>query len=221
LNESMSFRAGVALSLCAVKPHLFLPFGVVLLAWIVMRKRWVILGGAIAALAVESLIAMLFHHAIWAHYHAAMRSQQIVDEFVPTLGVGLRFLVDKRAMWLEFVPAAVGSAWALWYFWRNREGWDWRTHGSLVMLVSLVAAPYAWFTDQVVVLPAILFALTRPGGPRKGSVTLLMALMSAAAVDMMMTRSLFFKPDMVLAAAWLLWYLYATSGAAREAVVAR
>jgi hypothetical protein len=211
VEESMPFWAGAALSLCAVKPHLFLPFGVVLLAWVAVRRKWAILGGAVAALAVESAFVMLFDHAVWTHYLAAMHSQRFVDEFVPTVGVGLRFLVNRTAMWLEFVPAIAGGAWALWYFWRNRRNWGWRTHGSLVMLVSLVAAPYAWFTDQVVALPAILFALLRPGGPRKGSVTLLLALMSAAAVDMMVSKSLFFKPDMALGAAWLLWYLYAVS----------
>jgi hypothetical protein len=218
--ESLPFWAGTALSLCTVKPHLFLPFGVALFAWILTRRRWSILWGAIVALTVESMIVMLFDPAVWTHYHMAMRAQRIVDEFVPTFGVGLRFLVYRTAMWLEFVPAALGSLWALWYFWRNRKAWNWQTHGSLVMLVSLVAAPYAWFTDQVVALPAIIFALTRPDGPRKGSVTLLLALMSAAAVDMMVSKSLFFKPDMALSAAWLLWYLYATSSTATAAELA-
>jgi hypothetical protein len=37
-------------------------------------------------LAAESIIAMAFDHAVWRHYLAAMRTERIADEFVPTLG---------------------------------------------------------------------------------------------------------------------------------------
>ncbi len=215
LERNQAFWAGAALSLCAVKPHLLLPFGVVLIVWIITRKKWAIVAGAIAALAVESVIAMLFDHAIWRQYRALMGTERFVDEFIPTFGVALRFWVDRTAMWLEFVPAIVGSVWGLWYFWRHRDAWDWRVQGLAVILVSMVAAPYAWFTDQVIALPAIVFALTKAGGARRGSVTLLMALMIAAAVDMMVTKNLFTKADMLLGAAWLGWYLYTVSGEAR------
>jgi len=221
-QESGPLWAGAALSLCAVKPHLLFPFGAVLVAWIVLRRRWRILAGAVAALAVESAIAMLFDRAVWAHYFAAMRMQDFADEYVPTVGVALRFLIDRRAMWLQFVPAALGCVWGLWYFWRNRKRWDWRTHGSLLVLISLVAAPYAWFTDQVIAIPAILFALLGGRRLRRGSLTLLLAVMTAAAVEMMMTSTLFFRPYLWQGLAWLGWYLYATSGTATadEAVAA-
>lgn len=210
-RETMPLWSGVALSLCGVKPHLFLPFGLVLLAWVIAKKKWAIVAGAALAIAAESLIAMLFDHSVWSHYSAALHGQQILGEFIPTLGVGLRFMVRRSALWLEFVPAALGCAWAGWYFWRNRERWDWRTHGSMVTLISLVVAPYAWFTDQVLALPAILFALTSANGPRRGSVTLLMAAMTLAAADMVASKSLYFKPNMLWGVVWVGWYLYATS----------
>ena len=222
LEQANPFGAGVALSLCAVKPHLFLPFGVVLLMWIAVRRRWTILLGAIAALILESLIATAFDHGVWSQYRSMARTERFVYEYIPTIGTALRYLIDRSALWIEFVPAALGSAWGVWYFWRNRENWEWTKHGSLLMLVSLLVAPYAWFTDQVLALPAILFTLLSVRGPRRGSVTLLMAIMIAAAVDMMASPSLIFKPDMILGLVWLGWYLYATSGAVRtkEAVVA-
>jgi Glycosyltransferase family 87 len=211
-HGSRPLLAGAALSLCAAKPHLFLPFGVVLLTWIVARKRWAVLGGALLALAAECAFAMAFDHAVWMHYRASMLTQLFVGEYVPTVGVALRFLIDRTSMWLEFVPAAVACAWGLWYFWRNKQRWDWRTHGSLLTLVSLVVAPYSWFTDQVIALPAILFALTGARQPRRGSLTLLLAVMSAGAIEMMSTSTLFYKPYLWQGLAWLGWYLYATSG---------
>lgn len=211
-HRSKPFWAGVALSLCAVKPHLLLPFGVVLLAWVVVRRKWTLLAGAVIACAIESGIPMLFDRAVWPHYFAAMRTESIVDEFVPTLGTGLRFLVNQKTMWLQFVPAALGCAWALWYFWRNRAKWDWRIHGLMLTLVSLMVAPYSWMTDSAIAIPAILFALLGPVPPRRGSLTLLMALMCVAAVEMMTVKVFYYKPNLLWGIAWLAWYLYATSG---------
>ncbi|MGB0121999.1 MAG: glycosyltransferase family 87 protein [Silvibacterium sp.] len=221
-HERRPFWAGMALSLCAFKPHIFLPFGAVLLVWIAARKKWWIPTGAVVALAVESGIAMMFDRAVWAHYRTAMQTQHIADQFIPTLGVALRFLVDGDALWLQFVPAAFGCAWALWYFFRNRERWDWQMQGSLVTLVSLVAAPYSWFTDQAVALPAILFALLGAQKPRRGSLTLLLVLMTLATLERLSTETLFFLPFMLQCVAWLLWYLYATwkPAHAEDAVVA-
>jgi hypothetical protein len=211
-HESAPFWAGAGLSLCAIKPHLLLPFGVVLLAWIVARRRWTVLIGAAALIAFEGLFAMLFDHAIWSHYRAMMRTEGFEGYFIPTLGVALRFAIDRAAMWIEFIPAALGCAWGIWYFVWNREQWNWRTHGSLLVLVSLVVAPYAWFTDQVIALPAIMFSLLGPEKPRRGSLTLLLAVMSAGAVEMMIAPSLYFEPFLFQAIAWLAWYLYAMTG---------
>lgn len=220
LHGRRPFWAGAALSLCAVKPHLLLPFGVVFLVWVAIRRRWLVLAGVVVAGLIESAFPLFLDRAVWPHYLAAIRTEQIIDEFVPTLGTALRFLVDRKLMWLQFIPAALASAWALWYFWRNRERWDWRTHGSLLTLVSLAAAPYSWYTDSAIALPAILFALMSEHPPRRGSLTLLLALMSAAAIEMMTASLFYFKPNLALGAAWLAWYLYATSGGAEGENVA-
>ena len=214
LQVRRPFWAGVALSLCAVKPHLLLPFGVVFLVWVAVRRKWLALAGVVVAGIIEGAFPLLLDRAVWPHYLEAIRTEHIVDEFVPTLGTALRFLVDRELMWLQFIPAMLACAWALWYFWRNRERWDWRTHGSLLTLVSLAVAPYSWFTDSAIALPAILFALMGRNPPRRGSLTLLLALMSAAAIEMMTTSMFYFKPNLALGAAWLVWYLYATSGKA-------
>ena len=41
-----------------------------------------------------------------------LHTERFVDEFVPTLGVGLRYMIDRSALWLQFIPAALGSLWA-------------------------------------------------------------------------------------------------------------
>jgi hypothetical protein len=54
------------------------------------------------------------------------------------------------------LPAALSCAWTLGYFWLRRHAWDWTKDGSLLMLVSLLAAPYSWVYDDGVAMPALL-----------------------------------------------------------------
>jgi hypothetical protein len=48
----------------------------------------------------------------------------------------------------------------VWYFYKNRADWDWIRHGSGLLPLSFLASPYAWSTDQVVILPALLFVVS-------------------------------------------------------------
>ena len=41
LHQSRPGLAGAALLLCSLKPHLFLPFGLVLIAWCISRRAYV------------------------------------------------------------------------------------------------------------------------------------------------------------------------------------
>lgn len=57
LHERRPFLAGAALSLCAFKPHLFLPFAVVLLLWIVQKRMYRLVPGLCTAVAGQLLLA--------------------------------------------------------------------------------------------------------------------------------------------------------------------
>ena len=206
LHDSKPLLAGVALSLCALKPHLFLPFAVVLFAWIATREAYRILAGAVLAIAVCGAVPLLFDRSVWSQYAQMARVSGIVDEFMPDLGTVLRFAVDRNAMWLQFLPAVVACIWALWYFRRHRMDWDWQTHGSLLMLVSILAAPYSWFNDQVILLPALLHGMYSGK-----SVVAILALTTATFVEMMFGVSLHSALHCWPAAAWLVWYLWPMS----------
>ena len=54
LHRTHPFLAGAALWLCLLKPHLFLPFGVVLLAWIVVNRAYGLLLGVATSIAVSA-----------------------------------------------------------------------------------------------------------------------------------------------------------------------
>ena len=53
LHKTRPLLSGVSLWLCALRPHLFLPFCVVLILWIIATRSYKILLGALAALAMQ------------------------------------------------------------------------------------------------------------------------------------------------------------------------
>ena len=161
LHERRQVFAGLALWLCALKPHLFLPFGAVVLLWIFASRSYRILAAAILALISSSLFASYLDPSVWTQYFQMARSSGIEHEFIPCLGVGLRFAIRPQAMWLEYVPAAAGCVWAIYFYWRRRDSWDWMEDGAVLMLVSILVAPYEWPTDQALLIPALLVGVYR------------------------------------------------------------
>lgn len=155
------YAAGVALWLCALKPHLFLPFAAALAAWMLVTRAWKVLAGAAAALAVSSAAAFLLDPHAWANYARMMRSPSVENEFVPCVADALRHWLWPQEPWTQYLPAAVACLWALGYFWRRRTAWDWTRNSSPLMLVALVAAPYCFLYDQGLAIPALLDAAYR------------------------------------------------------------
>jgi hypothetical protein len=119
----------------------------------------------------------------------------------------LRLWVSPNATWLQYLPSALASVWALGYYWTRRHGWDWIKNGSLLMLVSIFTAPYCWIYDQGLAIPALLEGayLTRS--------RIVIAILALASILIQM--ELMFGPKMQTiyyfwpAPTWLAWYLVA------------
>jgi hypothetical protein len=205
------YLAGAALLLCALKPHLFLPFGVVLIAWIAMRKAYPILTGALAALLASLALILLLDPAIWVQYVHGERGENIQNLFIPCVSALLRVAIHRNAVWLQFLPAFAGCAWAFWYFWTRRERWDWMDGGLLLLIVSVLVAPYAWFTDEVILLPAILVGMYR-ASDRGRSLLPFGCIAGVALMEVLAGVQLPSGLYLWTAPAWLAWYLYADRG---------
>jgi hypothetical protein len=205
-HGSRPFLGGASLWLCALKPHLFLPFVAALAIWIVFSRAWKLTAGALAALALSSAAASLIDPRAWLDYVHLMRSPAVENEFIPCLSSALRQWVDPQATWLQYLPAVLCCLWAIIYFWRHRAAWDWKTHGSLLMLVSLVAAPYCWFYDQCLAIPALL-----DGAYATRSRNLIAVLALAIFVmDIEICAVRVISPLYLWTApAWLVWYVCA------------
>ena len=215
LRKSNPFLAGVSLWFCALKPQLFLPFGLVLLSWIVASKCYRLLAGVVSALAFSTAVAFILDPRAWTQYHQMMSVVRYDKLPIPCFSIILRRTVSPNTMWLQYVPAVIGCIWALAYFKKHRDDWDWMVHGSPLILVSVLVAPYTWLIDQSILIPALLHGVYVT---RSRSLLAMFALASAA-IEIAPLRGLLllFSPFYVWTApAWLIWYLYATRSVRSE-----
>jgi hypothetical protein len=208
-HESRPFLAGVALLPCILKPHFFLPFAVVLLLWIVARRAYAVLAGFLVALLASFCLVVSFDRHIFSEYRQMMAKEGMLNEYVATLSVSLRFLVDRHAVWLQFVPAALACVWAIWYFWTRRDRWRWMDQGLLVLLVSAMCAPYGWFFDESVLLPAVLTGVLRARATGRPLWPIALAA-AAALIEVQQEVSVMSPFYLWTTPVWAAWYVYAS-----------
>ena len=211
LHDTRPFQAGFALWLCILKPHLFLPFGLVLLVWIILNKAYGIVAGLAVAVAVSCGLAWLIDPSAWRDYSTMMRTAGVATDYIPCFSYFLRVKLSPQTLWLPYVPAAIACIWALAYFWPRRNSWDWMRDGSLLMLVSLLAAPYIWIYDQCLAIPALLDGAYRA---RWRPLITIIALLSLPIIIGLMCAIRITSPLYLWTTpAWLIWYLFARRSA--------
>lgn len=209
LHKTHPFLAGVALVPCALKPHLFLPFGVALLLWVVTRRAYRILAGSFVAIGSSTALIYCIDRDAWAQYATMMKNEGMLQQHIATLSSTLRFWVAPGAVWLQFVPCGLACCWAAWYFWTRRARWSWMEQGLLLMLVSAVAAPYGWFFDESVLLPAVLTGFFRARERGRSVVPLALAI-AVGLFEVHQGVNVLSKAYLWSTPVWLAWYLYAT-----------
>jgi hypothetical protein len=214
--HSRPFLAGASLLLMAIKPHLFLVFWMLLLVDCIYRRRLSILAGGTCALAAGTAFSMYLDVHVWQHYFAMLRASALDTEFFPTISMLFRLLIDTATGWLLLVPSAFAIAWGFVYYARNRHSWDWRIHGMLLMLVTVLVSPYGGFSDEIVLLPSLAFAFTFPK-KRKYSTEILVAINGLALLILLVAHpSLSSYAYLWTPLAWLVWVLYSTDGFAKQ-----
>lgn len=210
------FLAGASLLFCAIKPHLFVPLGIVLLvSCAVSKKSYRILAGFGAAMAASCALACALDPHAWSQYSQMMHAGGALKEPIPALSPTLRLWIAPHAIWLQFVPEAAACVWAVWYFWSRRSRWDWMDHGLVVLLVGMMCTPYGWFTDESLVLPAVLTGVYR-GTAAHRSVWPIAVFAGAALAELMMSVPIHTRFYLWTTPVWLCWYLYATGRLARR-----
>jgi Glycosyltransferase family 87 len=207
LHKSRPFWAGASVWFWTLKPHILLPFMLVWLVWVLVTRAWRMLAGSAAAMAASCLLTECIDPSAWKQYLQWSQASGIGSEQIPCLGVALRQLIHPAGFWIAFVPAIVGSLWALFWFARRRKTWDWVRHGNILVLVSILVAPYCWIWDQSVVIPALLYSASHTRS--RASLALLAVAYIVIDVQEMLGVSvrswLYLWPSIF----WLAWYLLA------------
>jgi hypothetical protein len=83
----------------------------------------------------------------------------------------------------------------------------------LLVLVSLLVAPFGWIFDQTLAIPAILYALSRK--PSRVWIAVLALIYFAIEMQIGFHVELHSRAFLWIAPAWIVWYLFAL-GSTRE-----
>jgi hypothetical protein len=206
-HATRPFVAGLSLWLCALKPHLFLPFGTALLAWIAVTRSYKIVAGAAVAVAASCGFVYWIAPAAWTEYLTMIRTSGVIQEYIPCISVALRVWIWPHAIWIAYVPSAIGCAWALGYYVVRRHNWNWMKDGSLLMQVSILVAPYCWMFDQSLAMPALLHgAYVTRSRILLAVLAFTSILLDAEVIGGIKMASFLF---LWTAPVWLIWYLFA------------
>ena len=81
----------------------------------------------------------------------------------------------------------------------------------MLLIVSVACAPYAWFTDEAVLLPAVLVAVYRADALDRSLLPFGLAT-GAALIELLAGVQLTTPFYLWTVPAWLAWYLYASRG---------
>lgn len=153
--------AGASLALLAIKPQVTYLFWIALLFWVIQQRRWWILVSCTVTIILLTLLAMAFNPQIIHQYLGMLQTGYIPELATPTIGAYLRFFwLGTDKFWLQFVPPIFGGLWFLFYWNKHHKSWHWVKELPILLLVSQVSAPYTYTYDQVILIPAIIQAVT-------------------------------------------------------------
>jgi len=160
-HKKQYWLAGAFAALLAIKPHLLYLVCISILVWSIGRRRWGILGGGAIVLLSATLTAMMFNPHVITQYLSATMADSPLVWMTPTFGSLLRLLFGFERKWLVFIPMVAGIFWLGLVGLRHRADWLWADRIPLLLLVSVVTAPFGWSFDQVVLIPVLLQAMIR------------------------------------------------------------
>ncbi len=215
-EERRPWLAGAVLLIPFAKPHLFTLLWPVLAIWIASRKKWTMAAGFALAFSSSVAIAWAFDPAVFSHYREMLRQASIQFEFIPAISGVVRLIFFRRFFWAQFLPMVAAFGWSAWYYWKNCDIWTWKNHGPALLVVSVLTTPYAWMTDETILLPAILQAVLWMYQARaKLTLSSQLVIFTFACLDLLLllllrakipfATGIYFWSSLV----WVSWYWYA------------
>jgi len=150
------YLAGAFLFLASLKPQIVFLVWPALLLYGWFQGRWKALVGLIGTLTSASLLALAVRPNVFREYWWLLGSREVASYESSTLATLVSRTLGYGAT--QYLPTVLALIWLGWR-WRTLAGtWEWRTQLPGLLAVSIATTPYAWFSDQVVLLPAVLCA---------------------------------------------------------------
>lgn len=216
LEQKRPFCAGAALVLVLLKPHVLFIFLMVLALDLCRRRKLALLAGFFAGFTAANLTALAVSPGIWREYLASMRQEGLQNYIYPNMANVLRLLIGGRAIWPLALPGLVAAVWAVQYWWKHRDGWNWPVRMPLIAAISIFVAPYSYPYDNVLFWPAVL-----AGWPRASRVarTVLVVLNIAVMAVTLCANNVGSPLYLWTGPAWMLWCVYA--GRRERAIISK
>ena len=160
-NQSW-YWAGAWIAIASIKPHLLYLLWIVLALWVLRDRRWQVAVGFVVTFVILATVPALIDGQIYSRYLNLMTDPKMISPMGwanPTIGTVANQILGGNKIWLRWLPVVAGVVWLMGY------GGNMVQVGigpgiPLVVLVSVVTTPYSWTYDYVVLLPAVLQAVT-------------------------------------------------------------
>lgn len=156
LARNRPVLAGAAVSLTMVKPHLVVIFFLILALWSIREKCWepIVTTGSIIGLSTL-VAAIIFPEILGLYVDAAIFDTGPSRWMTPTIGT-LAWLGThmRSAAYLPLILASIFVGYVWIRTWREHYSWEFDL--PTVLLISFVAAPFAWTFDMAILAPVVV-----------------------------------------------------------------
>jgi hypothetical protein len=152
-QHNKPLQAGLFLSLTSIKPHLIYIILSMILLEALVYKRVRLIAGFFLPILTGTLIAFLLRPTFLTEYLLLMRSGRVLRYIPPTL----TSIISEYLNWSWFEWVTIGILLACligwWFYWRDIT---WINLTSVMLLLSLITAPYGWSFDVIILLIPLL-----------------------------------------------------------------
>ncbi len=201
LQRTRPLLAGAALLLLSFEPHLLVVLAPVLLLDCLYRGNWRLGAGFTMASAVAFTGLRSQDSNLFSHY-VAMKWGNLPHALA---------LLSHPSAWLAWIPGIIAAIWALCFYWSKRRVWNWTVDAVPLLFLTILVAPLASVSDQVLLLPAVLVTISLPSRARY-TATWFCAINAAVLTLIITQQSLGEGLALGTSMAWFAWYLYGRSG---------
>lgn len=156
LEKGRDTAAGLLLSLCVIKFHLFLLLPAVF--WILGRRR--VLGGGALGGAILAFLSFIAQGFDWPARYLTLLRNPIIHPYVqamPNLHGAMLALLPGAPPAATVAASALVAAVILWIVWKYRH--DWRTSLAYALLGGLLLSWHCYIQDAVLLLPVLALLL--------------------------------------------------------------